>query len=242
MAHQREKSGKSSAEKVPKKASGPPEAKPKKTKAKSKSKKGGSGRGMSKEERREQILLASRDVFAKIGYARATVDDIAGEVGVARGTFYLYFEDKRGALEELVDRFGAQIVAAIVTIITNDPKKSVADQVVENIRGILGVCLEERAMTKILLTDAVGADPEFQRKLTMFYDGVVQLLTESLRDGQALGVVAEGEPRVFAYMSIGALKELLYQAVTLGLSGESADALTTQVYSFLRQGYLRVPD
>jgi hypothetical protein len=91
-----------------------------------------------------------------------------------------------------------------------------------------------------LFTDAVGADPEFQRKLATFYDGVVQLLTESLRDGQALGVVADGEPRVLAYLTIGALKELLYQAVTLGLSGESTEALTQQIYSFLRSGYLRV--
>ncbi len=199
-------------------------------------------KSISKEERRGQILAASRDIFAKIGYARATVDDIVGEVGVARGTFYLYFDDKRAVLEELIDRFGAQIVSSIITIVTDDLKRPVAQQVVENIRGILSVCLEERAMTKILFTDAVGADPELQRKLTTFYDSVVQLLTESLRDGQALGIVAEGEPKVLAYMTIGALKELLYQAVMLGLSGESAEALTTQLYAFLRHGYLRVPD
>jgi hypothetical protein len=67
----------------------------------------------------------------------------------------------------------------------------------------------------------------------------VQLLTESLRDGQALGIVADGEPRVLAYLTLGALKELLYQAVTLGLAEESAEALTQQLYAFLSQGYLR---
>lgn len=195
---------------------------------------------ITKRERREQILLAARNTFAKMGYARATVDDIVREAGVARGTFYLYFGEKRDAFEELIDRFSVRIVDAIVRIVTDDPKRPVADQVLENIRGILGVCLEERVMTKILFTDAVGADPEFQRKLATFYDGVVQLLTESLRDGQALGVVADGEPRVLAYLTIGALKELLYQAVTLGLSGESTEALTQQIYSFLRTGYLRV--
>ncbi len=196
---------------------------------------------LSKEERRDQILTSARKVFAKVGYARATVEDIVKEAGVARGTFYLYFEDKREALEELIDRFSVQIAGAIIRIVTDDPKNPVAEQVLANIRGILGVCLQERAMTKILFTDAVGVDPEFQRKLTTFYDGVVLLLTESLRDGQALGVVADGEPRVLAYLTIGALKELLYQAVTLGLSGESTEALTAQIYDFLRFGYLRVP-
>lgn len=195
---------------------------------------------VSKTERREQLLDAARNVFAKRGYARSTVDDIALEAGVARGTFYLYFGDKRDVFAELIDRFASQITAAIVRIVTDDADLPVAEQVLENIRAILGVCLQERSMTKILFTDAVGIDPEFQHKLSTFYDEVVQLLTESLRDGQALGVVADGEPRVMAYMTIGALKELLYQAVTLGLAAESAEALTTQIYGFLRSGYLRV--
>lgn len=196
-------------------------------------------KGVTKGERRDQILMAARDVFARVGYARATVEDIVNQAGVARGTFYLYFEDKRGALEELIDRFAIQIVGAIVHIGTDEKDAPVSEQVLRNIRGILGVCLEERMMTKILFTDAMGADPEFHSKLTNFYSGVVQLLSESLRDGQALGIVADGEPRVLAYMTIGALKELLYQAVTLGLSGESTEALTTQMYAFLRSGYLR---
>ena len=81
-------------------------------------------------------------------------------------------------------------------------------------------------MTKILFTDAAGIDSAFDRKLATFYDAVVQLLTESLRDGQTLGIVRDGEPRVLAYLTLGALKELLYQAVTLGLAEESADRLT----------------
>lgn len=206
----------------------------------SRSRKGGLREAISKEERRQQILAAARDVFAKLGYARATVDDIVREAGVARGTFYLYFDDKREALEELINGFAVRIASAIVRIVTDDPDNPVFDQVLENIRGIIGVCLEEHAMTKILFTDAVGVDPEFQRKLSMFYDGVMQLLTESLRDGQALGIVADGEPRVLSFLTIGALKELLYQAVTLGLSKESTEALTSQVYSFVRHGYLRV--
>jgi len=194
----------------------------------------------ARRERKQQILVAAREIFAKRGYARTTVDDIALEAGVARGTFYLYFDDKRDVFEELVDAFAGQIGAAIVRIVTDDPKRTVSSQVLENIRAILGVCLAERSMTKILFTDAVGVDPEFERKLTTFYDSVVQLLTESLKDGQALGVVADGEPRVLSYLTIGALKELLYQAVTLGLAAESAEALTKQVYDFLCSGYLRV--
>ena len=65
-------------------------------------------------------------------------------------------------------------------------------------------------------------------------------MTDSLREGQGLAIVANGEPRVMAYLTLGALKELLYQAVTLGLAEESAEALAQQIFDFVSQGYLRV--
>jgi AcrR family transcriptional regulator len=195
---------------------------------------------LPKAERRQQILTVARDVFARRGYHQATIDDIVAEAGVARGTFYLYFEDKRAVFENLIDRFAQQMTMAIVRIDPADEGRSVAEQVHENIRRIISVCLIERSMTKILFTDAIGVDPTFDRKIASFYDAVVQLLTESLKDGQALGIVSDGEPRVLAIMSLGALKELLYQAVTLGLAEESAEVLTQHIYTFLSAGYLRV--
>ena len=54
-------------------------------------------------ERRTALLAAARDVFAERGYAAATVDDVVARAGVARGTFYLYFKDKRDVFRALVD-------------------------------------------------------------------------------------------------------------------------------------------
>lgn len=194
----------------------------------------------SKAERRAHILTAARDAFAKRGYHQSTIDDIVAEAGVARGTFYLYFEDKRAVFSDLMDRFFTSLTMAINRIDIGPTATPVAEQARGNIRGIIGMCLADRAMTKILLSDAHGVDPAFDRKLSTFYDAVVQLLTDSLREGQTLGIVADGEPRVLAYLTMGALKELLYQAVTLGLAEESADVLTQQVFEFVSQGYLRV--
>jgi len=65
-------------------------------------------------ERRRQILDAARDVFARRGYHAATIDDIVAATGVARGTFYLYFDDKRAVFEALIDGFSARIAMAVV--------------------------------------------------------------------------------------------------------------------------------
>jgi AcrR family transcriptional regulator len=195
---------------------------------------------MDKAERRQQILQHAREVFARRGYHAAKIDEIVAEARVARGTFYLYFEDKRSIFGEILDLVLARIGATIQRVDPNDPTRSIKEQVLDNIRGVVALLLEDRATTKILLSDAVGVDPLFDRKLHAFYDQVSTLLEESLRDGQALGIVAEGDVRVFSYLTIGALKELLYQVVLRGWE-HPAEQIVDEVFGFLRDGYLRVP-
>jgi AcrR family transcriptional regulator len=48
-----------------------------------------------KEFRTAEILEAARKIFAAHGYHEATVEAVAGEAGVAKGTIYLYYGSKR---------------------------------------------------------------------------------------------------------------------------------------------------
>lgn len=193
---------------------------------------------VDKAERRQQILQHARDVFAKHGYHAAKIDDIVAAAGVARGTFYLYFEDKRAIFEEIVDRTFARLGMSIMRVDTDDPNRSVSTQVRENIRAIVHALLEDPATTKILLSDAVGLDPAFDRKLLSFYEETGKLLESSLADGQQRGIVAPGDARMFAIMTLGALKEILYQLTMRGLDYPE-DRIVEQIYEFLRAGYLR---
>lgn len=43
---------------------------------------------------RDRLLEAGRVVFARVGYAAATVDDVLVEAGTSRATFYRYFRNK----------------------------------------------------------------------------------------------------------------------------------------------------
>src|SRR5450631_4238838 len=89
-----------------------------------------------KATRRQEILQAARDTFAKHGYHAAKVEDIVNAAGVARGTFYLYFEDKRAICEEIVDRLLVRFGMAIQRV---DVVGDVTDQVRANIRRIVHV-------------------------------------------------------------------------------------------------------
>ena len=194
---------------------------------------------IGKAERRQQILTVARDVFAKRGYHAAKIEDIVAAAGVARGTFYLYFEDKRAIFEEIVDRTIARLGMSIVRVDPHDGARSVADQVRENIRRIVRILLEDFATTKILLSDALGVDPAFDWKLLSFYDEMSSLLEDSLRDGQALGVVREGDVRLMSWLTMGALKEVMFQIVQRGAEYDE-DKLVDGTFAYFACGYLRV--
>jgi TetR/AcrR family transcriptional regulator len=47
-----------------------------------------------KQQRREEIILAAERVFYSMGPENATMDDVAAEAELSKGTLYLYFKNK----------------------------------------------------------------------------------------------------------------------------------------------------
>jgi AcrR family transcriptional regulator len=56
------------------------------------------------EERKDQIMSAAEDVFAKKGFDKARMDDIADKTGLSKGTLYLYYKSKDDLIIAIVDR------------------------------------------------------------------------------------------------------------------------------------------
>src|SRR5213596_602037 len=63
----------------------------------------------SAEDRRREIMDAAVEVFTSKGVAGATVSDITQAAGVAKGTFYLYFDSKEHVVAALRERFVAEL-------------------------------------------------------------------------------------------------------------------------------------
>lgn len=192
---------------------------------------------MKREQRREQLLRHARDVFAEKGYHAAKIDDIVAHARVARGTFYLHFDDKRRVFEELVDEFLALIGSAIVRIRVDDASSPPLAQLRDNVQRVLEIGLGNPGMTKILLKNAAGLDPDFDRKVRAFYRAVEELLALSLLNGQRLGLVRTGDRRVLGALALGSIKELLLQTVE-GRIAATAHELTDGVMRFLAGGIL----
>jgi len=191
---------------------------------------------MDKAERRMELLRAARDVFATKGYHAAKVDDIVARAKVAKGTFYLYFPDKRSVFVELVDGLFSRLGGAILQV---DTQSDIEAQIKHNIRGIVAVLLDDPALTQLLLSFAPGLDPAFAAKIRSFYDGVKELLRLSLEQGQEIGIVAPGDTGMYATFTVGALKEL-FAETTSGDAVRPREQIVDELFRLLEGGYLRI--
>jgi AcrR family transcriptional regulator len=89
------------------------------------------------DERRSELIACAQKLFYLKGYESTSVRDIVDEVGVAKGTFYYYFDSKTAVLEAVVDELIAQAQAILQEIVADEtlaaiPKWIQAFQVVGN--------------------------------------------------------------------------------------------------------------
>lgn len=190
-----------------------------------------------REERRSQILDATRRVFAAKGYHAGSIKDIIDAAGIARGTFYLHFEGKRAVLDALLDQFLEQLRGMVRRVDVTSPIPA-EEQLLDNVTRVISTFVANDDLTRILLREAVGLDVEFDQKLTDFYARVLDLVQRSIRTGMSLGLVRPVDSRLAAFCVLGGLKEVIVQLMEAGGPPPDARELARAVLDLNLRGLL----
>lgn len=69
---------------------------------------------------RERIVTAALELFSKNGYHRTNAKQIAARAGVAVGSFYAYFKDKRDLFKAALEEFDRTITGRIESLRKDD--------------------------------------------------------------------------------------------------------------------------
>ncbi|MFH1707666.1 MAG: TetR/AcrR family transcriptional regulator [Planctomycetota bacterium] len=121
----------------------------------------------------DRMIEAALKVFATKGYAGTSVDDIIKAAEVARGTFYLYFESKHTAFEQVLTHVIGQIEKLLQGIpsgmIFRTPE-DVYNRMLTTYARFLKLFQRNRAFARIVYTEATGADKGFDALLEKHYD------------------------------------------------------------------------
>lgn len=85
--------------------------------------------------RTQEILEAARRVIGKMGYDEASMEKIAQEAGVAKGTLYLYFENKETLLARAFEAGHRELMEELVSRVDN------ATTCTEKLRAVIRMAL-----------------------------------------------------------------------------------------------------
>lgn len=96
-----------------------------------------------KQEKRRALLDAAYELFLERGTAKTSVEDITSRAKVAKGTFYLYFQDKGAVMQALLGRVSYQLLSDACAAVERetglvsfaDKMVAVIDHIIEALRG-----------------------------------------------------------------------------------------------------------
>jgi AcrR family transcriptional regulator len=167
---------------------------------------------MERQARREQVLQHAKRIFARKGYHRTNIADIVAKAQIARGTFYLYFQNKKDLFEELLEQVLGELRLRIQRLRIGPGEPEPVEQLRKNLIRVLNFLLAERELTDILLNHSTGFDRELDSRIREFYERVADQIQRSLDLGMQMRLVRDCDTRAVAYCILGGIKEVVGQA------------------------------
>ena len=141
---------------------------------------------MKKGERRKRELLEiAYRLFLSKGYENTSVDDIIDEAGIAKGTYYYYFESKEQTLEEVIGMMIEKETEAAEAVL--DSPLPVPQKMVGVIASIQPAPEEKPIEGALMRPENIVMHQKIKRKLV---EKVVPLLSRVVEEGVEQGIFA----------------------------------------------------
>ncbi|APC21744.1 TetR family transcriptional regulator, partial [Pseudomonas protegens] len=103
------------------------------------------------EQTRARLIASARQAFARLGYAKTSMDDLTAEAGLTRGALYHHFGDKQGLLAAVVEQIDSEMDERLeaISAAASDPWQGFA----QRCRAYLEMA-QEAEIRRIVLQDA----------------------------------------------------------------------------------------
>ena len=158
-------------------------------------------------EKRDAILKAATQVFARRGFFQAQVADVARAAGIAAGTVYLYFRSKDELLVSIFERTMRETLAEGEATIgeVKDPQ--------ERLRRIARLHLErmgrDRDLAVVFQVELRQSTKFMERFSSTYLRDYLGIIRDTFAEGQRAGIFRQDfNPTIAAKALFGALDEM----------------------------------
>ncbi len=195
-------------------------------------------RAARKEARRGAIAPAGLHGYSARGYDLCSVEQIATDVGIARGTFYLYFDDKHALFEALAVRLYGPLVE-VLTGVAEDLAEAEGLEAQQQVylRMAMGISLalqqaEELLALHVRESRSANAAGDTVRDWMARIEGqAVAILEQAVASGQVRG----HDPYIAGLAMVGAAERMAW-AWFCGDKSLDRREIATQLNALFWQG------
>jgi AcrR family transcriptional regulator len=131
---------------------------------------------------RQRILAAAEDRLWHYGFRKTTIDEIAADAGVGKGTVYLYFDSKEDIALAIMGQFKSASNERLETIArddTKDPTEKLKLMLSIPILAAHDVCGRHPAAQEMV----IAVRPHLQQRLRPYFEQEIALIAEVIEQG-----------------------------------------------------------
>jgi AcrR family transcriptional regulator len=185
---------------------------------------------MSKTKR--AIFEAAIKVFSKNGYDAATMDDMAQEAGVAKGTLYYHFKSKEELFKYIITEGMEIIKERLREVVENE--NSALDKLKAICRVQLSLVYEKKDFFKVVMSQLWGQEIR-QLELREVIQSYICNIEVYIKEAMIDGTVKKGESYFMAYTFFGALcSAAIYELINKDKS--NIDEISDSLLQYILHG------
>ena len=140
---------------------------------------------VDKDEMRTKIMDAAVAVYTRIGYHAATIDAVAKEAGLGKGTLYLYFKGKEDLTVCLADR----IFEGMEQKFMGEPHCDTLEAFSDKLKRTMDIEKDHAGFIRVFF-EVFGpsfASDAFVKSVSGFFDRLGEFYAEQIKQLQATG-------------------------------------------------------
>jgi len=189
-------------------------------------------------EVREAILDATDSLLSRYGYKKMTIDDLAKEVGIGKGSVYLHFTSKEEIVLSHIDRIIEQLKGKLSAIARARNEKP-EDRLQKMLKTRVLHRFESVQHYTQNLNDLLSAiRPRFLARRENYFTEEARIFASVIEEGQQMDKFIDGAASEIAESLILATNSLLPFSLTVQELGARRDieAKVTRLAELLMQG------
>lgn len=192
-------------------------------------------------EIREAILDATDQFLARFGYKKMTIDDLAQEVGIGKGSIYLHFKSKEEIALSHIDRIIERLMEKLNAIAESDEKPE------ESLRQMLAVRVLFRFdsvqhYTQSLNDLLAALRPKLLARREEYFRRESEIFASVIEKGQEQGDFAKGDAIKLAEVFLLSTNTLLPYSLSAKELGEreEIEEKTLRIADVLLKGIRKI--